>query len=54
MCVKGMYCLFQANHNLLTRNYTQYMESIPPEGIPSGGGFSLNRFTLDCLFNEHE
>lgn len=30
------------------------MESIPPEGIPSGGGFSLNRFTLDCLYNEHE
>nr|UGV38414.1 MAG: ORF1 [TTV-like mini virus] len=54
LCIKGMYCLFQANHNLLTRNYTQYMDSIPPEGIPSGGGFSLNRFTLDCLYNEHE
>lgn len=30
------------------------MESVPPEGIPSGGGFSLNKFTLDCLYNEHQ
>lgn len=49
-----MYCLFEANHNLLTRNYTQYMESIPAEGTPSGGGFSLNKFSLDCLYNEHQ
>nr|UGV35168.1 MAG: ORF1 [TTV-like mini virus] len=54
LCVKGMYCLFECNHNLLTRNYTQYMESIPAEGTPSGGGFSLNKFTLDCLYSEHE
>nr|UGV34800.1 MAG: ORF1 [TTV-like mini virus] len=52
--IKGMYCLFQCNHKLLNHNYTQYMESIPPEGQPSGGGFSLNKFTLDCLYNEHE
>lgn len=49
-----MYCLFECNHKLLTRNYTQYMESISPEGIPSGGGFSINRFNLDCLYSEHE
>lgn len=48
-----MYCLFECNHKLLTHNYTQYHESISPEGIPLGGGFSLNRFTLNCLFNEH-
>ena len=49
-----MYCLFECNHKLLTRNYTQYMESISKEGIPSGGGFSINRFNLDCLYSEHE
>lgn len=53
-CIKGLFCLFEANHNLLTRNYTQYKESIPPEGEPSGGGFSLNKFTLDSLYAEHE
>lgn len=49
-----MYCLFQCNHRLLNRNYTQYKETIPPEGEPSGGGYSLNVFTLDSLFAEHE
>nr|UGV35165.1 MAG: ORF1 [TTV-like mini virus] len=54
LTVKGLYCLFEANHRLLTNNYTQYMESIPPEGIPSGGGFSINRFNIDCLYSEHQ
>nr|UGV35361.1 MAG: ORF1 [TTV-like mini virus] len=54
LCIKGLYCLWQANHRLLTNNYTQYMESIPPEGIPSGGGFSINRFNIDCLYSEHK
>nr|UGV39661.1 MAG: ORF1 [TTV-like mini virus] len=54
LSVKGMYCLFQCNHRLLNRNYTQYKEDIPPEGIPAGGGYSLNVFTLDSLFTEHE
>nr|UGV35158.1 MAG: ORF1 [TTV-like mini virus] len=53
LCIKGMYCLFECNHKLLTHNYTQYHESISPEGIPLGGGFSINRFTLNCLYNEH-
>nr|UGV34148.1 MAG: ORF1 [TTV-like mini virus] len=52
--VKGMYCLLQTNHKLINHNYTQYMESIPREGEPSGGGFSLNKFTLNCLYSEHE
>lgn len=29
------------------------MESVPLEGTPSGGGFSINRFNIDCLYNEH-
>nr|UGV39216.1 MAG: ORF1 [TTV-like mini virus] len=53
LCIKGLYPLFEANHKLLSMNYTQYMESIPREGTPSGGGFSINRFNIDCLYNEH-
>nr|UHS18450.1 MAG: hypothetical protein [Betatorquevirus sp.] len=54
LVVKGLYCLFEANHRLLTNNYTQYMESVPPEGIPSGGGFSINRFNINCLWSERQ
>nr|UGV39482.1 MAG: ORF1 [TTV-like mini virus] len=53
LTIKGLYCLLQANHKLLSNNYTQYMESVPLEGTPSGGGFSINRFNIDCLYNEH-
>nr|UGV34546.1 MAG: ORF1 [TTV-like mini virus]UGV39579.1 MAG: ORF1 [TTV-like mini virus]UGV42463.1 MAG: ORF1 [TTV-like mini virus] len=54
LCIKGMYCLFQANHKRLHHNWAQYEASIVPDGLPSGGGFSLLRFNLDSLFEQNQ
>nr|UGV33991.1 MAG: ORF1 [TTV-like mini virus] len=53
-CVKGMYCLYQANHKKLNTNWAQYEASIVPENTPGGGGYSLLRFTLDALYEQHQ
>nr|UGV39120.1 MAG: ORF1 [TTV-like mini virus] len=52
--VKGLYCLFQANHKRLNYNFAQYEASIGPKNIPGGGGYSLLRFTLNALFEQNE
>lgn len=54
LCVKGLFCLLQAHKTRYNHNYNQYQASIPAEGLPNGGGFSLIRFTLQALFEEHE
>lgn len=35
-------------------NYNQYQTSTPAEGLPNGGGFSIIRFNLLSLFEQHE
>lgn len=35
-------------------DYNQYETSIPKEGLPNGGGFSILRFNLLSLFEQHE
>lgn len=35
-------------------DYNQYYTSIPAEGLPNGGGFSIIRFNLQALFEQHE
>lgn len=54
LCIKGLYCLFQANHRRLNKNFAQHEADITPEGLPGGGGFSILRFNLACLFEQHE
>lgn len=54
LCVKGLYCLFQANHRRLNKNFAQHEADITAEGLPGGGGFSILRFNLACLFEQHE
>lgn len=54
LCIKGLYCLFQANHKRLNKNFAQHEADITPEGLPGGGGFSILRFNLACLFEQHE
>nr|UGV38998.1 MAG: ORF1 [TTV-like mini virus] len=54
LCVKGLYCLWQANRTQLNKNWAQYEASVPREGMPNGGGYSLLRFTLETLFEQHE
>nr|UGV34912.1 MAG: ORF1 [TTV-like mini virus] len=54
MSIRGLYCLFQANKITFNKNFAQYETSIPREGLAGGGGFSLLRFNLDCLFEQNE
>lgn len=54
LCIKGLYCLFQANHRRLNKNFAQHEADVTPEGLPGGGGFSILRFNLACLFEQHE
>lgn len=54
ICVKGLYCIWQANHTQINKNWAQYEASVPREGIPLGGGYSLLRFNLQTLFEQHE
>lgn len=52
--VKGIYPLIIGNRKRLGNNYRQYEQSLIPEYWPGGGGFSITRFTLDALYEEHK
>lgn len=52
--VKGLYCLFQAHHKRVNKNYTQYQSNVTAEGLPGGGGYSILRFTLDSLYQDNQ
>lgn len=54
LCIRGLFCLLQVHKTRYNHDYNQYYNSIPREGLPNGGGFSIVRFTLNCLFDEHE
>nr|UGV36453.1 MAG: ORF1 [TTV-like mini virus] len=51
--VKGTFPLFLTTNERLSNNMTLFLDSIAPEYIPGGGGFSIQRFTLQTLFKEH-
>lgn len=51
--VKGLYCLLQCSRWTVTRNWAQYEASIVPEHEYGGGGFSILRFNLDALYEQH-
>lgn len=46
--------LFLANHNRIANNLMQYDQSIVPEHLSGGGGFSITKYSLDGLFEQHE
>lgn len=52
--IKGMACLFLCNVNRLGNNLPIYNDSIVPEHLPGGGGFSILQFTLDNLYSMHQ
>nr|UGV38202.1 MAG: ORF1 [TTV-like mini virus] len=52
--VKGFMPLFLANHNRIANNLMQYDQSIVPEHLSGGGGFSITKYSLDGLFEQHE
>nr|UGV35543.1 MAG: ORF1 [TTV-like mini virus] len=52
--ITGMICLLQANVNRLGNNFTLYENSIVPPHLPGGGGFSIMKFSLKTLFEQHQ
>lgn len=51
--VKGFYPLFLTTNERLTNNLNIYLESTAPYRVPGGGGFSINNFSLNTLYEEH-
>ena len=52
--IKGVFALIKCGAGRESRNYAQYQTSIAPPGFPAGGGFSVIKFTLGALFQEHD
>nr|UGV35129.1 MAG: ORF1 [TTV-like mini virus] len=52
--VKGLSCLFLCNANRLGHNLAMYNQSLVPEHLPGGGGFSIYQYTLDNLYTMHQ
>lgn len=46
--------LLQVNPKRMGNNFTLYEDSIVPEHLPSGGGFSLMKFTFNTLYSYHK
>nr|UGV39333.1 MAG: ORF1 [TTV-like mini virus] len=51
--IKGYYPLFSCTRERLSNNFNMYLESIAPQYVPGGGGFSICNFTLQSLYQEH-
>nr|UGV33947.1 MAG: ORF1 [TTV-like mini virus] len=51
--VKGLLSLFQTNTERICFNFDMYEESIVPDRLPGGGGFSIKNLTLQSLYQEH-
>nr|UGV34497.1 MAG: ORF1 [TTV-like mini virus] len=52
--ISGMLALFACNQKRAAFNYDLYENSIVPQNLPGGGGFSIKNFSLRVLFDEHE
>nr|UGV34596.1 MAG: ORF1 [TTV-like mini virus] len=53
-CIKGMHCLFLCTEETISRNYRMYEHSIIPERWPGGGGFSVTKYSIDGLYEQHQ
>nr|UGV34868.1 MAG: ORF1 [TTV-like mini virus] len=51
--VKGMLCLFQTVESRISCNFDMYEESIVPDRLPGGGGFSIKVLSLYSLYQEN-
>nr|UGV34088.1 MAG: ORF1 [TTV-like mini virus]UGV34205.1 MAG: ORF1 [TTV-like mini virus]UGV34541.1 MAG: ORF1 [TTV-like mini virus]UGV34622.1 MAG: ORF1 [TTV-like mini virus] len=51
--IKGFLCLYQTTEDRLSYNFDMYEESIIPERLPGGGGFSIKNISLKALYEEH-
>nr|UGV34917.1 MAG: ORF1 [TTV-like mini virus] len=52
--IKGMKCLFQGAIERANNNYIQYIYDTVNDRRPGGGGWSLQVFSLESLFEEYE
>nr|UGV36429.1 MAG: ORF1 [TTV-like mini virus] len=52
--IQGMLCLFQAGAERYSYNYTLYKESTVPERQPGGGGWSIQKLSLNDLYIENK
>lgn len=52
--VKGIQALFVTNKLTLSKNYRQWEHSLMPPHWPGGGGFSITKYSLEGLFEQHE
>nr|UZG89696.1 ORF1 [nabpantry virus 4] len=52
--IKGLQPLFLANKKTLSKNYRMYEHSLIPEHYPGGGGFSVTKYSLEALYEQHE
>nr|UGV38528.1 MAG: ORF1 [TTV-like mini virus] len=53
-CIKGLHCLFICTEETISRNYRMYEHSFTGEHWPSGGGFSVTKYSLDGLYEQHQ
>lgn len=51
--VEGDIALFICGQSRIAHNFTNYKESYTPVGEASGGAWSIQQFTLDCLYSEY-
>nr|UGV37121.1 MAG: ORF1 [TTV-like mini virus] len=54
LTIKGFYCLLQMHKTRFNFDFNQYETTVPPEGHPNGGGYSILRFNLSALWEQHE
>nr|UGV34908.1 MAG: ORF1 [TTV-like mini virus] len=53
-CIKGIQQLIIANKKRLTNNYRDYENSYIYENQPVGGGYSITKYNLDALYEQHQ
>nr|UGV37359.1 MAG: ORF1 [TTV-like mini virus]UGV39252.1 MAG: ORF1 [TTV-like mini virus] len=51
--IKGDIVLFICGQKKIAHDFTMYKESMTPVGEASGGGWSIQQFTLDALYTEY-
>nr|UGV33918.1 MAG: ORF1 [TTV-like mini virus] len=52
--IKGVQSLIIGNSKRLTNNYRQYEQSYIFHNEPGGGGFSITKYSLDGLYEQHQ
>nr|UGV42599.1 MAG: ORF1 [TTV-like mini virus] len=52
--IKGLMPLFLCNHERIANNLMQYEQSFVPEHMSGGGGFSITKYSLAGLYEQHE